>query len=255
MKNLITTIILSFVCIQLQAQCEDPSMSIWENTWQSCSKSQSPHPIRGESHWILYDFGSIYTLSSTHIWNTNEVGKTQMGFKNVIIDYSLDGWAWKELGTFQFEEGTGEASYGGFQGFDFQGKKAQYVLITAVDNFGDAACFGLAEVKFNVVPPQFEPEEDLEEAWAEIEFEVFPNPSTDYIQLEIFSENENMVNANVQIYNLMGQQVLNNPYQLETGDNNLVVSLDKFASGMYVVSVVNTDSGERVSKKLVVVNN
>lgn len=255
MKNTITITLLIFAFFQVQAQCEDPNMSIWENTWQSCSTSQNPHPIRGESHWILYDFGSIYTLSNTHIWNTNEVGKTNMGFKNVIIDYSLDGWSWKELGTFQFEQGTGEASYGGFQGFDFEGKKAQYVLITAVDNFGGATCFGLSEVKFNVIPPQFEPEEDLENQFATIEFEVFPNPSSDYIQLDIFSDNEMTVNANVQIYNLMGQQILNNPYPLNSGDNNFVVSLDKFASGMYVVSVVNSDTGERVSKKLVVVNN
>ncbi|MEO1518937.1 MAG: discoidin domain-containing protein [Bacteroidota bacterium] len=149
-------IILTLFCVlslcQLQAQCGDPDASIWNDTWQSCQASKSPNPARGQGHWIQYDFGQTYQLSKAHIWNTNEIGKMAMGFRNVIVDYSQDGSDWKELGQYEWAKGTGQATYGGFEGFDFEGATARFVLITAIDNWGDQECFGLAEVKFNIWP-------------------------------------------------------------------------------------------------------
>ena len=150
MRIYISIVVVLFFYNNAITQCVNPDLSIWNNTWQSCEFSQNPNPDRGEGHWIQYDLGAIYNLSKTHVWNTNEVGKTQNGFRNVIVDYSEDGTTWKELGTFDFSQGTGEAIYGGFEGFDFGGIPVRYVIITATSNWG-GNCFGIAEVKFNLL--------------------------------------------------------------------------------------------------------
>ena len=134
-------------------QCFDPGIEIWSDTWRSCQTAPNPNPVRDAGHWIMYDFGEIYRLSKTHVWNTNEPGKSDMGFRNVIVDYSQDGTNWIELGTYEFSQGTEEAIYAGFEGFDFTDSLAQYVLITAVDNWGHPSCYGISEVKFNLREP------------------------------------------------------------------------------------------------------
>ena len=152
----------------LGAQCVDPDASIWQNTWQSCEASENPNSERGTSHWVMYDFGAPYTLGKTRVWNTNEAGKTDMGFKNVTVDYSLNGEEWTELGTFEFAQGNGEAVYEGFESFNFDSIQAQYVIITAIDNWGHESCFGIAEIKFNIAPLPYVPVEydDDEECYA-----------------------------------------------------------------------------------------
>lgn len=161
-KIVLILVILSY-STYLGAQCVDPDASIWQHTWQSCEATENPNPDRGTSHWIMYDFGAPYTLGKTRVWNTNEAGKTEMGFKNVTVDYSLDGETWIELGAFEFAQGTGEAIYEGFESFDFDSIQAQYVIITAVDNWGHDDCFGIAEIKFNIAPLPYVPEDLYEE--------------------------------------------------------------------------------------------
>ena len=70
----------------------------------------------------------------------------------VKIDYSEDGQNWTALGTMNFPKAKGEAVYGGFSGPDLSNLKAQYVLLTAISNHGDASCAGIAEIKFNLLP-------------------------------------------------------------------------------------------------------
>ncbi|MEL6863891.1 MAG: discoidin domain-containing protein [Bacteroidota bacterium] len=152
--KILFTLIFAIYFIQLQAQCVDPNASIWEDTWQSCQVSDSPNPARGEGHWIQYDFGENYALSTSYIWNTNASGESDKGFRNVVVDYSVNGEEWNELGTYEFPQAPETARYGGFQGFDFEGVSARYVLITAIDNWGHGSCYGLAEVKFNLKPIQ-----------------------------------------------------------------------------------------------------
>ncbi|MEO1652453.1 MAG: discoidin domain-containing protein, partial [Bacteroidota bacterium] len=102
------------------AQCAEQA-DIWQNTWQSCQTAANPNPVRGEGHWIMYDFGIAYKLSTTRIWNSNEPSTLDMGFKDISIDYSMDGTNWQELGKYQLERGTGQAIYGGIPGPDFNG--------------------------------------------------------------------------------------------------------------------------------------
>ena len=165
---IIASVLTSF---QLHAQCGTPSMSIWENTWTSCLTSPNPNPDRGSGHWIQFEFSEVQRLTIAHIWNTNESGQSQNGFKNVVVDYSTDGTEWKELGSFEFSKGTEEAVYGGFEGFDFQKDSAKYVVITASSNWG-GECYGLAEVKFNL----WSEAEACEEEPCDVENSACPPP-------------------------------------------------------------------------------
>ena len=139
-----------FATTQATAQCADPDASIWEDTWHSCAETSSPNPERGEGHWIQYDFGQVYTLTTTQVWNANAADRLTEGFREVVVDYSLDGEEWLTLDTVLFEQGTGAATYGGFTAFDFAGDSARYVLLTALSNYGHSTCYGIAEVKFNL---------------------------------------------------------------------------------------------------------
>lgn len=153
MKHLFYSFLFLGFVGQAMGQCFDPGMEIWSDTWRSCQNAPNPNPLRDDGHWIMYDFGEVYRLSKTHVWNTNETGLSEMGFRNVIVDYSVDGQTWEELGTYEFPQGTEEAIYPGFEGFDFTDSLAQFVLITAVDNWGHPSCYGISEVKFNLREP------------------------------------------------------------------------------------------------------
>ena len=111
------------------------------DAWTSCAPQQSPNSSRGAGHWIQYDFGQTYTLNNSQVWNYNADGATGQGFQNVVIDYSLDGYNWTELGTYNWAQATGSSSYDGFMFSDLNGVVARYLLITAVDNFDGGDLF------------------------------------------------------------------------------------------------------------------
>ena len=122
----------------------DPSTS-----WTSCERIPSPNPVRGDSHWAMYDFGEVYVLNDAQVWNYNVVGKTDEGFKNVVIDYSYDGRNWSELDTFVWKKASGLTSYIGFTMPQFDDIRARYILLTPLDNYSGSDCFGLSEILFN----------------------------------------------------------------------------------------------------------
>jgi len=109
--------------------------TLWEDTWTSLAgtTAPSPNPARGTGHWLHYDLGQVYQLALMHVWNDNEEGQTARGFNSVTIDYSItnDPCDWIELETDTWPEASGSGSYTGFDGPDFGGASARYVLITA----------------------------------------------------------------------------------------------------------------------------
>tara|TARA_B100000497_G_C7650218_1_gene391139 strand:- start:147 stop:1082 length:936 start_codon:yes stop_codon:yes gene_type:complete len=151
-------IILQFQLLSSQNECITVNSSIWDVTWQSCQAKPNPNASRGNTHWILYDLGKIYDLSSTWVWNVNKSSELNSGFKNVIVEYSLDQSNWITLGTYEFEKAPGTSFYKGFKGPDFDKRKARYILLTAIDNWGAASCYGLTEVRFNTTEPDEIPE-------------------------------------------------------------------------------------------------
>lgn len=133
------------------AQCTNDAHSTNENDgWISCQPSANPNSIRGNSHWIQYDLGYIYNLTTTTIWNYNVENKTGKGFKDIWVDYSVNGTDWVSAGQFQLPEASGTNDYTGFMNFDFENVSARYVLLTAQNNWNGGNCAGLSEFKIQV---------------------------------------------------------------------------------------------------------
>jgi len=120
------------------------------DAWESCTPSANPNAGRGVSHWIQYDLGKTYVINDSHIWNYNAAGNTGKGFKDVVIDYSTDGTNWTQLGgMYTWDQATGVIGYKGFAGPNFNGILAQYILITALNNWENGACSGFSKITIN----------------------------------------------------------------------------------------------------------
>ena len=140
----------------------------WIHTWTSLgmTPAPNPNPAHGSGYWLHYDLGSQYQLTLMHVWNANEV--TGRGFNSVTIDHSSNGSTWTELGTFDWPQATGSPGYTGFDGPDFGGVSARYVLITANSHYGDGFGYALSEIKINIStgPPDTDPPTPNPPTWA-----------------------------------------------------------------------------------------
>ena len=55
-----------------------------DDGWLSCAPvADAPNPARNGRHWIQYDFGQLYDLGTTHVWNYNAFGAHTLGFESV----------------------------------------------------------------------------------------------------------------------------------------------------------------------------
>ena len=140
----------------------------------------------GQPVWVMFDFGSVYSLDKMYVWNMNQISETvgdltTRGFKNVKIEYSENGTDWTALTVpegmtfesdgvtadypFQFAKASGAAQEpasnlndGKHSPVDFGGVEAQYVRITTDPTYGvgswgregnnDDKYIGLSEVRF-----------------------------------------------------------------------------------------------------------
>ena len=232
-KLLLLSILISFIQISLNAQCfPDRHNTTWYDGWVSCEASTNPNPERGQSHWLMYDFAHIYKMGQMHIWNTNDLEYLDWGLRTVNIDYSIDGNTWTELGTFDFEQGSGKNTYEGFDGPDFDGIEAQYVLITAIDNYG-GSCYGLSEIRILVDGTAVATEETaLPDACLTVH--LYPNPFVIRTQLKISTHCEDDVFYGIR--DALGKVIISE--QKLTGNTvNLEFSGDQIAAGIYFLSV------------------
>jgi len=208
-------------------QCGDTTHTTTpDDIWTSCQASTNPNATRGNSHWIMYDLGHVYTLKGSYIWNANGTGDTDQGFRQVSIDYSLDGSSWQELGSFEFEEASGYNSYTGFEGPDFDDVAARYVLLTAESNWGDPLCYGLSEVRFNlanVTSADFADQQSL--------ISAYPNPATDFLNVEMGDVQPQLIRI-VDIQGRVMQQ-----HEGTTVPSRLNVS--ELPAGIYFLSVMD----------------
>lgn len=120
-----------------------------DDAWLSCSISANPNNLRANGHWILYDLGFTYSITTTHFWNYNVNGQSGYGMKDIYIDYSLNGNNWNNAANFQLSQANANNNYLGEIGPDLGGINARYILITAANNWG-GSCTGLSEVRFNL---------------------------------------------------------------------------------------------------------
>ena len=124
---------------------------ISEASWVSCSSSANPNAARSSaSHWIQYNFEDIYKFKNLRVWNYNIANETNKGFNQVVVDYSLDGNTWTPLGgVYNWPQASGTADYAGFIGPNFNDVKAKFILVSALNNHGDAGCSGFSKITFD----------------------------------------------------------------------------------------------------------
>ncbi|MCL5280024.1 MAG: carbohydrate binding domain-containing protein, partial [Planctomycetes bacterium] len=108
--------------------------------------------------WIQFQFPSAYKLSELWVWNYNGEFEPVLGygFKDVTIEYSLDGQTWTLLKDTQFAQATAVAGYAHNTTVDMGGVVAQYVKLTAQSNWSAVGIkqYGLSEVRFFYIPVQ-----------------------------------------------------------------------------------------------------
>jgi len=151
MRILILAIISLFVLDSANGQCypDRHSTSVYDS-WVSNQKQISPNNIRGNSHWILYDLGNTYYLGQTYFWNLNDPDRLSQGMKNFFIDVSSDGVNWSTLGEFSIAQASGLTTYEGESGPNLSGEKANYLLLTIKDTYGDGVQAGFSEMKIQL---------------------------------------------------------------------------------------------------------
>ena len=75
------------------------------------SNAAGPQPT-----WIQFEFDKVHILHEMWVWNSNTSFETAIGygFKDVTIEYSLDGVDYTTLGsTHEFARATGREGVGG----------------------------------------------------------------------------------------------------------------------------------------------
>lgn len=148
--------ILLFICsligsLTVQGQCTDNG-NYWNESWVSCQTSMNPNTIRGNSHWILYEFNENQGIAGSYVWNANRTGESGWGAKDVVIDYSTDGTTWVQLGTYVFPQANESTTYTGFQGPDFGSISVKKILVTILSTYDGTGCTSIAEMRFETDP-------------------------------------------------------------------------------------------------------
>ena len=149
MKKLI---LFSFVLCShfiINGQCVDAGNQ-WAKSWTSCQTSSNPNPVRGNSHWILYEFVDFHYIDSSHIWNSNRSNESGDGIKEIIVDYSLDGETWTELGSFTIPKATESDDYQGVVGPNFGSQFINKILVTVISTHAEGGCATIGEMLFAV---------------------------------------------------------------------------------------------------------
>ncbi|MEL7005487.1 MAG: T9SS type A sorting domain-containing protein, partial [Bacteroidota bacterium] len=83
----------------------------------------------------------------------------------------------------------------------------------------------------------------------EFQVSTYPNPFTDYVELEIFSEGSST--ATVRIFNTIGREVYNTELALSEGYQNARIELSKLTSGVYLMKIDDTELGIKQTVKIV----
>ncbi len=122
-----------------------------DNMW--LSGIAGPQPT-----WIEFQFDKVYKMHELWVWNSNEFLEPMIGFgfKDVTIEYSVNGTDYTTLGTtHEFARAPGTPDYAHNTTVDFGGVGAKYVRLTANSNWGGILNqYGLSEVRLFYIPVQ-----------------------------------------------------------------------------------------------------
>ena len=247
MKTISISCLLLF-CLAGYSQNFEPDASIWKDPWISCRKTINPKSEYGVTHWIQYDLGHVRRLSKSWVWNVNDPDKLDQGFREVRIDYSINGYSWEYLGEMAFPKASGEAVYGGFEGPDLLDVEARYVLLTVVNTYGNGDCAGLSEIKFNLRPPLlYQGEEELEELPENHNnlLALYPNPVHDELSIRTVYNGL----TRFLVYTIDGRFIYERSV-ITTPNSSVLLDAKQLVPGMYVLRAEN--SGYQSVAKFVV---
>ncbi len=107
--------------------------------------------------WIEYELDKVYKLHEMWVWNHNGTMESAIGigFKDVTIEYSVNGTDYTILGTtHEFIQAPGTPDYAHNTSVDLSGVAAKHVRLTANSNWGEGLVskYGLSEVRFFYIP-------------------------------------------------------------------------------------------------------
>lgn len=240
-RKILFFVIYILVCnLSAFSQCASDDHSTNPNdSWLSCQPAVIPNStIVDTYHWIYYDLGYSYPLSTVQIWNYNVEDETENGIKDGEIFYSADGQNWDSGGIFQIPEASGQADYNGWEGIDLKGITARFITITAYSNWGNEPCTGLSEVRFNI-GEQITSIEKREDPSAEML--VFPNPTNQVVSISL--KNNQQIKELI-IVNNAGHEVFRQKNQTD----NFTMDVASFPAGMYYLKVWTTNQEYLVNK-------
>ncbi|MCB9325662.1 MAG: T9SS type A sorting domain-containing protein [Lewinellaceae bacterium] len=243
-KSILIALFFAFAGANISAQCFlDRHNTTWFDSWISCTASMNPNPVRGESHWIMYNLNDAYELFQMHIWNANAPEYLTDGMNNIVIDISNDGVSWTEAGVFQIPMADGTSIYEGLDLFDFEGASAQYVLITGLSNHG-GSCFGLSEIRIDVADaPIVGVDEPVDPGC--LSASIFPNPVTEASKAIISSHCSNAT-IYYSIRDISGKTIKSGEITPVSNEVELDISSLPIVAGSYILSLQQLDLVRRV---------
>jgi hypothetical protein len=126
-----------------------PRVGSHTNTWPNTMWWTNNFISTGTEFTVLsFDFGSIVSLNSAHIWNFNDpVAGLDNGAKDVVIESSTGNGIWTPIQTSRFPQASGFTSYGGFDLFFTAPIATRFLRFRFLNSWGGAAV-GLSEVQF-----------------------------------------------------------------------------------------------------------
>jgi len=226
--------------------------------WLSCTPSSNPNPARGTSHWIMYNLGDTYALTSSTVWNFNTperinsynneswsiqpplAGKLEDGLRDVLIDLSTDGVTWKEHGRFTIPKAPGSSFYQGVAGPDFNGKTARYVLITATSNHG-GSCYGLGE--FRIMATAITTS-NTNDPLADAIIVATPNPFRDNTTVTL--TNFPVGNTSVSLTDLLGREFKKFNITIGADVEKIDINSADLPSGMYILQIIQNEATKSI---------
>jgi len=118
-----------------------------KDMWRSTATDPAPA--------ITFVLDRLYKLHQIHVWNHNSGSEKIVGFgmKEALVEYSVDGETWMELGIVTIPQANGYSNDLGAD-VDLGGILAQQVRLTKVANYSAYGLLqvGLAEVQFMMIP-------------------------------------------------------------------------------------------------------
>ncbi|MEL7532047.1 MAG: T9SS type A sorting domain-containing protein [Bacteroidota bacterium] len=240
-SNVLLGLLMLAFCLPAQTSAQCREEQAWQEAWTSCQTSASPNQARGQHHWLMYDFGYQYPLSSLHVWNSNAPGKLEQGIKQVVLDYSQDGVNWTEWGLIELPKADGDAYYAGSRVAELNLVQARYVLLSVIQNHGDPSCSSIHELSFGLSDFPVPQSENL---W------LYPNPASEKVTIAF--ENQIPQKHHLQFVNVLGQPVLQANFYAEIGRQDVEVNISGLAPGIYFLSLLDEEKELIEVKKLIV---